>query len=462
MLLRSVSKWLTFSILIGINIVVVNCFTARTLFAQGINGANVVPANRTQGAQANPNLAAPNVAAPSTTAPSRVAPNRITPSNVPANKNATPDSNFGGLPIRSGAAVNTGAVVKTAATQDTQGNARLGNAGNQGGLGSVNTVANRNAAADQAASQNVRTAMSNNPVAGILDDGAPAPNKSRNQEPGEFDQLGRPQQAESNDPRVVALNKFLNDWEAKNSEIKQFETQFRRFEYGNSLVEGNAGKPDVCTNGQICYAAPNFGMYEVFGEIGEPGKNREKIQSVGKSIYHYDFEKKVLTEYKVPPEQQASIVKGGPVPFIFGAKASDLKKRYVMQIVTPKEKIGKEVWLEVVPRWQEDASEYKSVQMIFDAARLVPKGAVIYGVGGQGKVSYNFDMKSIKVNAYKDDKFLKHYFDPKLPEPDWKYEVADLPAQENQPPAIAPPVEPFEQPLYVPEKAQEKKNRPTF
>ena len=70
-------------------------------------------------------------------------------------------------------------------------------------------------------------------------------------------------------------------------------------------------------------------------------------------------DKKQLIERKLPPEMQGKAIADGPLPFVFGAKADQLKRRYWMRDITPEEDIGKRIWLEAVPKLQQDAANFQ-------------------------------------------------------------------------------------------------------
>jgi len=198
------------------------------------------------------------------------------------------------------------------------------------------------------------------------------------------------------------LDRLLEFWEKRSSQINSFETTFQHWKYGGDLLNQDA--PELSTYGKIQYEAPNKGIYEVIGLVVDgkakeaPPENRVKYLSTGDKIYEYDFANKHVNIHTIPADQRDGIVGGGPMPFVFGAKAADLKKRYFLRIITPRENAQKgEIWLEAFPRTPEDAEEFKSIQLVLDARDLTPLAFIKTEANGEEKDSYKFIRSTMKI-----------------------------------------------------------------
>ncbi len=383
---------------------------------------------------------APNRIAPNTVAPDRIAPNMAEPGRIGSNRipsNAVPSSTAqytlnpdGSLPVRPGALVNPRSASQR--QQDLQQQ-----------VGPIQQVA------ANGLSQGTVGGQSRNPI--LIPDNIPNTGT-----PGGGPQSGRlpapqPQRPEQTIPKngqpfpqltpeqLTELNRFLEQWEIQSGKIKRFEAEFRCFQYGGNLLadrsSSDSNTPDHLTYGSIRYIAPNKGVFHVEGEIidnkKEEGRRQQKFLATDKSIFDYDFDTKKIIEYRIPLEQQGGgILKGGPLPFVFGAKAEDLKKRYYLHLITPEKAIGKEIRLEVYPRWQEDADEFRCVQLIVDARTFVPLGLIKYAVNGKERTTYKFEPKSIRINNNMDKirDFFREHFASDTPL-GWTKEVQDIPAQ---------------------------------
>jgi len=110
----------------------------------------------------------------------------------------------------------------------------------------------------------------------------------------------------------------------------------------------------------------------------------------GSSIYEFRHAEKQLRETKLPPELQGKAISDGPLPFVFGAKADTLKKRYWMRIITPPNVQGQS-WLEARPRFQADAANFSKVELILLGRDLMPAAIQIYKPGGKDRDVYQFD-----------------------------------------------------------------------
>ena len=146
------------------------------------------------------------------------------------------------------------------------------------------------------------------------------------------------------------LDQILIKWEKQSDKVKTYKCSFTRWEY--DLAFGNP-KDDWKKSegqGQIKYKAPDCGEYIVSSLVEfDPttGNTKPKTEGLdhwlcdGKAIFEFNAEKKQLIERRLPPELQGKAIADGPLPFIFGAKADQLKRRYWMRDVTPKDEVGK-------------------------------------------------------------------------------------------------------------------------
>ena len=76
---------------------------------------------------------------------------------------------------------------------------------------------------------------------------------------------------------------------------------------------------------------------------------------------------------ELPPEVRGQAIGKGPLPFLFNAKADDIKQRFWIHVITPPNTKG-EYWLEAVPKTQEDAANFMFIHIIIDEAGLPAQG----------------------------------------------------------------------------------------
>jgi TIGR03009 family protein len=103
-----------------------------------------------------------------------------------------------------------------------------------------------------------------------------------------------------------------------------------------------------------------------------PGDSGEHWVCNGTSIYEFRHGDRQLRETKLPPEMRGKAISDGPLPFVFGAKADTLKKRYVMRLLPTPAGVTDQVWLEALPRTQADAANFSKVELILGARDSSP------------------------------------------------------------------------------------------
>jgi TIGR03009 family protein len=158
----------------------------------------------------------------------------------------------------------------------------------------------------------------------------------------------------------------------------------------------------------------------------------------GASIYEFRHVEKQLRETKLPPEMQGKAISDGPLPFVFGAKAETLKKRYWMRIVTPPSVQG-QIWLEARPRFQADAANFSKVELMLQTANLMPAAIQIFKPGGQDRDVYQFDPATNIFDRGLD--LIRDFSKPATPF-GYRYVLEDLQGQQPPGPATPPGASP--------------------
>ena len=121
---------------------------------------------------------------------------------------------------------------------------------------------------------------------------------------------------------------------------------------------------------------------------------------------------------------QGKAITEGPLPFLFGAKAADIKARYWLQAITPPGSKG-EYWLEAVPKTQQDAANFLKVLVIIDAKDFLPKAIDVFTPNyDKSKIhtAYSFDKREswgkkseFQQNLDKLRLFHAEFYAPKTP-----------------------------------------------
>lgn len=202
--------------------------------------------------------------------------------------------------------------------------------------------------------------------------------------------------------QAAALDQLLAAWETRNASVRTWSCTFHKWEY-NAWSPAGAGGDRLAfaeSTGELKYAAPDKGLFRVKqSKQWNPETRRYELRGGeagehwvcnGESIYEFRHTERQLRETKLPPEMRGKAISDGPLPFVFGAKADTLKRRYWMRLITPPD-VRDQIWLEALPRYQVDAANFSKVELILQARDLMPFAIQIHKPGGQDRDVYQFD-----------------------------------------------------------------------
>ncbi len=241
----------------------------------------------------------------------------------------------------------------------------------------------------------------------------------------------------------AALDQLLAAWETRNAAVRSWSCTFHKWEY-NAWSPADAKGERLAfaeSNGELKYASPDKGLFRVKDtKQWNPETRRYETRGGdtgehwvcnGESIYEFRHSERQLRETKLPPEMRGKAISDGPLPFVFGAKADTLKKRYWMKLVTPPD-VRDQIWLEALPRYQVDAANFSKVELILQARDLMPFAIQIYKPGGQDRDVYQFDPRTNLIDKGLD--MIRDFAKPMTPF-GYKYVLEDLQATPPAPPA---------------------------
>lgn len=189
------------------------------------------------------------------------------------------------------------------------------------------------------------------------------------------------------------LERLLVVWESRSNQIKLLECSFRLWEYNPEF------RNETEQAGKIKYRSPDQGMYQVEfvkapGAGGQASWQRTKglhWTCNGKSVFEFRYDQKTLVEHELPPEMQGAGIQNSPLPFLFVAKADQLKRRYFMRMLPPpQEQQGKQIWLEIYPKYQQDAANFRRAELILTSQTLLPFGMKLEFPNGKNHSTHVF------------------------------------------------------------------------
>ena len=253
------------------------------------------------------------------------------------------------------------------------------------------------------------------------------------------------------------VDQILRAWEQQTSTIKTYKCEFTRWEYGTiGFGQNPEDKNRLLTEGtgELKYSAPDKGMFKVTsikvynsktGKYENGGaENLEHWVCDGKSVFQIDHKEKTRTEKPLPPEMQGVAISDGPLPFVFGAKAAKLKKRYWIREIKSTDP-DETIWLRAYPRYQADAANFRYVEVIIGRKDLMLKAIQMFRPsydpqqGNESRTAFMFEKTSFN-GAF--DNVFKDFVAPDVPRSYKK--VVLQPAPEQPPVNNAPSLRPEE------------------
>ncbi len=259
---------------------------------------------------------------------------------------------------------------------------------------------------------------------------------------------GPPKDFQLSEAQQRRIDAMLGHWEKKTSGIQTFSTVFGRWVY--DPVFGPKNQAKTFSTGEIRYAAVDKGMIredkvydydKAKDKAGEKWPFTESVDAIGEhwvctgsSVFEYDHKQKNLNEIKLPPEMQGKAIAEGPLPFMFGAKAEKIKKRYWIREIQ-KKNAEAPYQLEFLPKRRGET--YARVRISLDAKEFLPTEMVLYDLNNMGRSSYAFKDMTANSPKHKVGAFLNRFIAPKVPR-GWDLVVHDPNAPQAQPQGARP------------------------
>jgi TIGR03009 family protein len=225
------------------------------------------------------------------------------------------------------------------------------------------------------------------------------------------------------------VDRVLVDWQGMSGKVKTFQCEFTRWDYDG--VFGDGKTPNRQVSGELRYAAPDKGFYELKLTEKDDPRLYEKWVCTGDAIFEFKADLKQVREYPLPPEMRGKAISDGPLPFVFGVEAEKMKSRYWLRIITPPERQASQVWIEAYPKHAKDAANVTKVDVIltFEHDNGVIKKLEPYGINlilpnGNNRTAYVF--REMQYNTAFDviQNGLNFYVRPSTPF-GWQHQVVD-------------------------------------
>lgn len=264
-------------------------------------------------------------------------------------------------------------------------------------------------------------------------------------------------------PLPEELEQLLKDWERVSAKVERLVGQHKRIVY-NKIFE-----VEKISEGQFYYEAPDKGRIDLVGIEPEKKSKSQRVNEKtgqayriekdqqtrwicsGKEIMNINDEEKTIEVFPLPPELQGKNIIHGPLPFLFGMKAEEAKKRFELSFVDqddPNKNNEKVVWIKAVPRQMVDKDNFQEATIKLDRERFLPLAVRLVDPSGNLETVYIFSAKDLHVNKQSlvPPIFRDKPFQPRIPK-NYKLIRPDVVSQEDMKsdPGNRPPKNPVRQ-----------------
>ena len=219
--------------------------------------------------------------------------------------------------------------------------------------------------------------------------------------PAAREQPERPQgQALKVEPLPPELMQLLQDWETSSSKITAMYGEHDRYVYNATFAIEKRGR------GRLYYEAPDKGRYEVEPMSIPKGAVSKKVDKNGKpfelkpheaelwictgtEIIKVNEDRREFERAIIPPEDRGQNMVNGPLPFLFGMKAEQARRRYFLEIVKEDENLN-EVWIKAEPREARDAALWSTATIILSRKTFLPRAVLLVDTTGKETTVHSF------------------------------------------------------------------------
>ncbi|MEK6258290.1 MAG: hypothetical protein AABP62_06680 [Planctomycetota bacterium] len=220
---------------------------------------------------------------------------------------------------------------------------------------------------------------------------------------------------DAEEPVSAELQKILDEWEKKSALIKSLHGRHTRVVY-NLVFE-----VEKLSEGKFYVETPDKGRIDLVGlspQKGEVskrlGKKGEPFQLVADRAEKWicdgieikmvnDAEKSYEVE-DLPRHLRGTNIINGPLPFLFGMKAAEIKRRYHIELI-PTKNIEVHT-LRVVPRRLNDRDNYREAFVRLEKARFLPTAVKLVDPTGNLETVYTFTIARDGVNNVNNSNFI--------------------------------------------------------
>ena len=223
-------------------------------------------------------------------------------------------------------------------------------------------------------------------------------------QPAQVARNPRPPQPGANGPAQVQispeLEQILQIWEQHTDKIERMQGVFRRYEYNKVFqIEKRA-------IGKYWYERPDKARmdFQPDPEIPDPpthviGQMTFTVQPdetkswicTGQEILDIEIKNKQFNRVQIPVSFQGENIRNGPLPFLFGMKADQVKEKYLLSLGAdhaPQEKGI--IHIVAYPLAPSLRREFSRAEVRLDARTFYPEGVKLWDPAGNKETVYAF------------------------------------------------------------------------
>lgn len=222
----------------------------------------------------------------------------------------------------------------------------------------------------------------------------------------EAEPAAAPERPTANPMRVRKLDpeveQILKDWEAHSATIKELSVDIKRYKYDHVWGKETRGI------GKAAFGAPDRGAYQLEGAKIAKGEVSQKVKPdgepyelepdeperwvcTGAEVLRIDDRQKQYEKVVIPADQRGENIIDGPLPFLFGMKAEQAKRRYVFKITARPARAEKDsIWMSVEPLLEKDAINWSKATVGLSGKTYLPLAVMLADPSGNAETVHIF------------------------------------------------------------------------
>lgn len=227
----------------------------------------------------------------------------------------------------------------------------------------------------------------------------------------------QPPAAPALDPRNP-LDALLMRWEAEMKKVESIAAQCTRTDDDKTF--------QVTTThvGAAKFLKPNLALLEM-QQKDNPARFERYILS-GTFLYEYRPEKKEIWVHQLPPPKPGQLSDDNCFSLLFGMKAEEAKRRYVLQLDRPEDPYY--YYVNILPRFEADKADFQRAQLVLTKDSFMPRRLWFEQ---PNKSTVSWDIPKVEINGA----LARREFEKPEPPAGWKL-VPQTRADQIQPRVI--------------------------